>query len=332
MSFAKKNVLITGAAGFIGSHLVEALAAEGCGRLSAFVHYNAQNRWGHLEDLPRKTLREIVVMTGDLRDPQSVRRAMAGVDVVFHLGALISIPYSYEAPGAFFETNALGSMNVFRAALDAGVGRIIQTSTSEVYGTARYVPIDEGHPLQAQSPYAASKIAADKIAESFRCSFGLPVTTVRPFNTYGPRQSARALIPAIIIQVLRGPGRPIRLGSLAPIRDLNYVEDTVRGFILAAQCARAEGETINLGSGRGVSVGRLARTIIALLGSRNPIVLERRRLRPPKSEVGRLVCDSSKARRLLRWWPRVDLEEGLLRTREAIMRSPAQYKAGIYNI
>jgi dTDP-glucose 4,6-dehydratase len=321
-------VLVTGAEGFIGSHLVEALLHEGRA-VRAFVQYNFRNDWGWLEELPQAVWRDIDVRCGDLRDATFVTQAVKGCETVFHLGALIGIPYSYQAPREYVDTNVLGTLNVLQAALDCGVGRVVHTSTSEVYGTAQYVPIDEKHPLRAQSPYAATKIGADKLAESYFLSFGLPVVTVRPFNTYGPRQSARAVIPTIVTQALSG--ETIRLGALHPERDLTFVTDTARGFIAAAH-ADALGETINLGQGECVSIGMLAERILGLLGVRKPIVTDDKRLRPEGSEVLKLVCDRAKAERLLGWKPTVSLDDGLQRTIEWFRARLPLYKSGLFHV
>ena len=269
------------------------------------------------------------VFTGDVCDYDRVQQAVAGCDVVFHLAALIPIPYSYLAPGSFVETNVTGTLNIMRAC-KGEVDRVVHTSTSEAYGTAEYVPIDERHPLKAQSPYAASKIGADKIAESFHCSYGLPVVTVRPFNTYGPRQSARAVIPTIISQALSGP--EVKLGSLTPVRDFNYVSDTVSGFILAAETARVEGELFNIGSGRGHQIKEVVRTVGELAGKQLVIRRDRRRARRQTSEVMRLICDNSHAREYLGWRPKYSLRAGLKRTMSYISRHSECYKAAIYNI
>lgn len=312
---ARQRVLVTGAGGFIGSHLVEALVESGYG-VRAFVRYNSRSDIGLLTHLPPSTLNDVEIVAGDLRDSSAVTRAVSGVDTVFHLGALIAIPYSYSNPVDVLQANLLGAVNVFQAALSCGIRRVVHTSSSEVYGTARYVPMDESHPLQAQSPYAASKIAADKAAESYHLSFGLPVVTVRPFNTYGPRQSARAVIPTIAVQALTGT--TIRLGSLSPVRDFNYVSDTVRGFILASQAEEAVGLTLNLGSGAGVSIGDLTRLITQLAGGEKRLATERERLRPPASEVMRLVASASLAAKVIGWKTLVPLADGLRMTVEWI--------------
>ena len=323
------RVLITGAGGFIGSHLTQALAHMGAD-VCALVHYNSRNDWGNLEYLDKELLRSIKIVTGDVRDSYLVRSVMRGRNIVFHLAALIAIPYSYSAPAAFISTNVEGTLNILQAGLDLGVERIVHTSTSEVYGTARYVPIDESHPLQAQSPYSASKIAADKVAESFYASFNLPVVTVRPFNTFGPRQSARAVIPTIIIQALSK--QRVRLGSLAPVRDLNFVADTVEGMMLASKSDRAVGQVINLGSGRGVTIGQLAGAIFDLLGTHPEIETDPQRLRPEASEVMELIASATRAKELLGWSTRVSLEEGLSRTLDWMRSHREQYKAEIYNV
>lgn len=323
------NVLVTGAGGFIGSHLVERLVKEGA-RVRAFVHYNSRNDWGNLELINPAAKKEIEVVTGDIADPFSVRNATRGVRTVYHLSSLIAIPYSYVAPQSYVTTNVQGAINVLQAAREEGVERVVHTSTSECYGTAQYVPIDEKHPLQGQSPYSASKIGADMIAESYWRSFELPVAILRPFNTFGPRQSARAVIPTIISQALKGG--VIKLGSLAPTRDMNYVENTVDGFLAAAQHPAAVGQVINVGSGREISIGDLARLIIDLLGSKSEVVEDTQRLRPANSEVERLLCANDKARELLGWTPRVDLEEGLRRTIAWMTGNLDRFKTDIYNI
>ena len=320
-------ILVTGAGGFIASHLVEALLAHGA-RLRLFVRYNSRGDPGLLRLLPEGSLQQLEIIPGDLRDLPAVRAAMQGVDLVFHLGALISIPYSYRHPVEVVQTNLNGTLNVLLAARELGINRLVHTSTSEVYGSALRVPIDESHPLQGQSPYSASKIGADKLAESFYCSYDLPVVTVRPFNTYGPRQSARAVIPTIITQVLAQP--VVRLGNLETRRDFTFVRDIVAGFLLAAQAPGMEGQTFNLGSGSEISVASLAQQIIRLVGRPLEIQLEPERLRPPKSEVQRLLCDSSLARQLLGWQPKIDLETGLLETIRWIQSHLDLYQPGLY--
>lgn len=324
-----KRVLVTGAAGFIGSHLVERLVREGH-RVRAYVHYNSRNDWGNLELVDPAVKREIEVVTGDIADPFSVRHATRGVQVVYHLSSLIAIPYSYVAPQSYVQTNVQGAINVLQAARDEGVERVVHTSTSECYGTAQYVPIDEKHPLQGQSPYSASKIGADMLAESYWRSFELPVAIIRPFNTFGPRQSARAVIPTIISQALKGG--TIKLGSLTPTRDMNYVDNTVDGFLAVAQHPAAVGQVINVGSGREISIGDLARLIVQLVGSSSEVVEDSQRIRPAASEVERLLCGHAKARELLGWTPRVGLEEGLQRSIDWFRGHLDRYKTDIYNI
>lgn len=325
MTWSGRRVLVTGAGGFIGSHLAERLAALGA-RARAFVHYRAAGAAGWLETSPQREAIEVVA--GDVRDRDSVAAAMEGVEAVFHLAALIAIPYSYHAPTSYLRTNVEGTLNVLQAARAAGVARVVHTSTSEVYGTARYVPINEAHPLRGQSPYAASKIGADKMAEAFHLSYGLPVVTVRPFNTYGPRQSARAVVPTIITQCLTGG--TVRLGNLHPTRDLTFVADTVEGFLRAAAAPQADGRTVNLGTGREISIEQLARTIGDLIG--RPVTIERDegRERPEGSEVERLLADASLAQRLLGWEPQVSLEEGLRLTIEWVREHLHGYRPGVY--
>jgi dTDP-glucose 4,6-dehydratase len=327
MSWAGQRVLITGAGGFLGSHLAERLVELGA-QVRAFVHYNAAGSRGWLEESPRRDQMEI--LAGDICDRDRIGEAVEGSAAVFHLAALIAIPYSYRAPESFVRTNVEGTLHVLQAARRAGVGRIVHTSTSEVYGTARYVPIDEAHPLQGQSPYSASKIGADKLAEAFHASFGLPVTTVRPFNTYGPRQSSRAVIPTIVTQALAG--RPIRLGHLHPTRDMNFVSDQVEGFLRAAESPAAIGRTIQLGSGREVSIGGLVELVGSALGRRLEVVRDAQRERPAASEVDRLLADGSVARTLLGWTPTVSLEEGLGRTIEWIRGHADRYRPEVYAV
>ena len=325
-----KRVLVTGADGFIGSHLVEMLVDSGA-RVRALAQYNSFNNWGWLEDTRCRDRLEVV--TGDIRDPLCTRSLVADVELVFHLAALVAIPYSYVAPESYVATNVTGTLNLLQAARDAGVGRFVHTSTSEVYGTAQYAPIDEQHPLQAQSPYSASKIAADAIAYSYFAAFGLPVTIVRPFNTYGPRQSARAVIPTIITQIL-SDRRTLRLGSLHPTRDFNYVEDTCRGILALADCKAAIGETINVGSNSEISIEDLANLIQDILGTRVTIVTDDVRVRPARSEVERLWCDNSRIIALTGFRPQVPLKEGLTRTVEWLRRPEnlARYKVEHYNV
>jgi len=326
----EKKVLITGAAGFIGSHLTETLAAEGR-QVRAMVHYNFQSNWGWLETLAPSLMENVEVFPADICDPFAVRKAVEGCDTVFHLASLIAIPYSYLAPASYVETNVKGALNLLQACLEEGVERLVHTSTSETYGSAQYVPIDEEHPLVGQSPYSASKIAADKLAESFHLSFDLPVATIRPFNTFGPRQSARAVIPTIITQALTG-AETIRLGALHPIRDLNFVADTVSGFLAVARTDAAVGTVTNIGRGEGISVGDLARLILELCGSEARIESEEERLRPDRSEVQQLVCGNQKARELLGWSPRYSLRQGLEMTVEWMRDNLERYKPDLYNL
>jgi len=323
-----KKVLVTGSGGFIGSHLVEKLVQKGC-KVKAFVHYNSRSSWGWLEDSACKDRIEII--SGDIRDTDIVRSAMQGVDTVFHLAALIGIPYSYVSPEAYVETNIKGSLNIFQSAKDLGVSRVVHTSTSEIYGTAEFVPIHEKHPINPQSPYAASKSAADLLALSFFRSFDFPVVIVRPFNTYGPRQSARAVIPTIITQILCG-NKKIKLGKLTPTRDLTYVDDTVNGFIAAGTSRRIEGEIINLGNNSEISIRDLAHLIAKLMNVRISIEEDKKRKRPVKSEVDRLVADNSKAKKILKWSPENSLEEGLVKTITWFQKERDLYKSDIYNI
>lgn len=327
MNWQGKSVLVTGAGGFIGSHLTERLIREGA-RVRAFVRYNSRHDIGLLALLPAELLSEAEVIAGDLRDSEAVRQAVKGVEIVFHLGALIAIPYSYRHPREVVETNILGTLNVLMAAMELGIQRIVHTSSSEVYGTAQYVPIDEKHPLQGQSPYSASKIGADKIAESFFRSFGVPVAILRPFNTYGPRQSARAVIPTIITQALVLDR--IRLGALDPERDFTFVEDTVEGFLRMGLAEGVEGQEVNLGTGTCLSIGDLAHKILRLVGRDLPIVCEEERLRPPQSEVLRLHADARRARQMLGWQPRVSLDEGLERTIAWIRDHLELYRPEVY--
>lgn len=326
MNWAGKRVLVTGAGGFIGSHLAEKLVESGA-EVRAFVHYNSFNRAGWLDHSLLRDRMEIIA--GEICDHDSVQQAVRGREIVFHLAALIAIPHSYRAPLSYLRTNAEGTMNVLQAARDCGIERVVHTSTSEVYGTAKYAPIDEAHPLQGQSPYSASKIAADKLAEAFHLSFGVPVVTVRPFNTFGPRQSARAVIPTVIAQCLGGR-KSVRLGSLHPTRDLNYVQNTVEGFLAAGSQPAAIGRTINLGSNREISVGDLAKLIIQLTGASAVIESEQERIRPEKSEVERLLADNRLADELLGWRPAIALEEGLRRSIEWMRNNLHHYRTDIY--
>ncbi|KJR44872.1 UDP-glucose 4-epimerase [Desulfosporosinus sp. I2] len=325
----QKQVLITGAGGFIGSHLTEALAKAGA-KVRVFIRYNSRDGRGNLEDLEPGLLEQIEIITGDLRDADVIERSVKGCDAVFHLGALVGIPYSYKNPREVVETNIMGTFNVLTAARDHGVERIVHTSTSEVYGSALYVPIDESHPLQGQSPYSASKIGADKLAESFYASFDLPVVTVRPFNCYGPRQSARAVIPTLITQALAC--REIRLGNTDTLRDFTFVTDTAEGFIKAAQSQEGFGKVINIGSGREISIGQLAQIIITTLQSKAEIVVDEARIRPSRSEVNRLLADNRLAKDTIGWEPRVSLEEGVKRTVAWVAAHMNRYQIGKYQI
>lgn len=325
-----KNVLVTGADGFIGSHLVEELLKDGY-HVRAFVLYNSFNTWGWLDSFDKQTLDQIEVFTGDVRDPNAVRKAMEGIDAVLHLAALIAIPYSYYAPDAYVDTNIKGTLNVLQAARDAGTARVLVTSTSEVYGTAQYVPIDEKHPYQGQSPYSATKIGADRLAESFYRSFNLPVSIVRPFNTFGPRQSARAVIPTIITQLLSGK-EEIKLGSLEPTRDFNYVKDTARGFIEILKSDKTIGEEINIATQKEISIGELANELIRQINPNAKIVCDTMRLRPEKSEVERLLGKNEKIKKLTDWKPRYTFEEGLAETIEFLKNNLDKYKVDIYNV
>ncbi len=329
LQWKKKEVLVTGAGGFIGSHLVERLVALGA-NVSCFVRYNSMNRWGWIDSFPEETRNKLTIITGDLRDSYCVKNAVAGKAIVFHLGALIPIPYSYLNPRDVVDTNVIGTLNVLQACKEHKVERLVHTSTSETYGTARKIPISEEHPVQGQSPYAASKIAADKIAESFFLSYGLPVVTIRPFNTYGPRQSARAIIPTIITQALTG--KEIKLGSLAPKRDFTFVTDIVDGFIRGAETTKAVGQAVNLGSNSEVSIGELASAIASIVGKKVTIVEDKQRIRPEKSEVARLRADSHKAEQLLGWKPNVPLSDGLQKTVSWMEKNIGQYKTDVYNI
>ncbi len=317
-----KSVLVTGASGFIGSHLVEMLVHEGH-RVRAYVHYNSQGKWHHLEHLPAEIRDELEIVPGDIADGGSVAKAVAGSEWVFHLAALIGIPYSYLAPSSYVQTNIIGTLNVLEACRTHGVARMLHTSTSETYGSAQYVPIDEKHPLVGQSPYSATKIAADKLAESYWLSFETATTTVRPFNTYGPRQSQRAIIPTIMTQALSGG--PLKLGNLDPVRDLTFVTDTAAGFLAAAKSDRTVGRTLNLGVGSGVSIRELIEKIGRLVGRELEVEQQDERIRPEGSEVQRLISDNRLAMELMDWKPRVDLDEGLAATLEHIQSRPHDY-------
>jgi len=324
-----RRVLVTGAGGFIGSHLTELLAAAGA-EVRAFVRYTSRGDHGWLEQVAPETAEAIEVFRGDLANPEAVRSAVSGCEVVFHLGALIPIPYSYRHPREFVTANVEGTLNVLEAAREQELERIVHTSTSEVYGTAQRVPIDEEHPLHPQSPYAATKVAADQLALSYQRSFETPVVIVRPFNTYGPRQSARAVIPTIVAQALARD--VVELGSTDPTRDFLYVEDTAAGMVACAEAAGVEGEVVNLGTGGEISVGELAERILREVGRDVTLSVDADRLRPPDSEVERLVADTSKARRLLAWEPTVELDDGLRRTIEWLSGSLDAYKASLYNV
>ena len=324
------KILVTGSGGFIGSHLKEELIKKGY-QVKAFVHYNSFNNWGWLDTLHEDIMENAEIFQGDIRDPNGVEQAMKGVDAVFHLAALIAIPFSYHSPDTYVDTNIKGTLNVLQAARKMGTKRVIVTSTSEVYGTAQYVPIDEKHPFQGQSPYSATKIGADRLAESFYRSFGLPVTIVRPFNTYGPRQSARAVIPTIITQLLTGKTE-IKLGSLTPTRDFNYVKDTVNGFISIYESDKTVGEEINIATQREISIGELAAELIRQINPKAKIVCDEERLRPEKSEVDRLLGCNEKIIRLTDWRPQYFLEEGLRETIAFLEGNMDKYKTDIYNL
>lgn len=328
----QKTVLITGADGFIGSHLVEKLLEEG-NKVKAFIFYNSFNSWGWLDTLSKEKLDQIEIFAGDIRDPNGVRTAVKGVDIIYHLAALIAIPYSYHSPDSYVDTNVKGTLNILQAAKDYNVERVLITSTSEVYGTALYVPIDEKHPKQGQSPYSASKIGADVMADSFYRSFNLPVTIVRPFNTFGPRQSARAVIPTIITQLLSGKTE-IKLGALHPTRDLLFVKDTINGFVEIAKSEKAIGHEINIATQQEVSIQDLAQTLIDVINPKAKIISDDIRLRPEKSEVERLLGSAEKIKSLTKWEPKFNLQEGLKQTIEWFSKPEnlKQYKADIYNV
>jgi NAD dependent epimerase/dehydratase len=330
MDISKSKVLITGAGGFIGSHLTEILIKQGAD-VRAMVHYNSHNSWGNLELLPKDIRENIDVCAYDLTDYFSVHKAMEGRDVVFHLASLIGIPYSYVAPASYVETNIRGTLNVVQAALTCKVQRVVHTSTSEVYGTAQYTPIDEKHPLQPQSPYSASKIAADSLAESYFRSFELPVSTLRPFNTYGPRQSARAVIPTIISQIVSG-ARTITLGSLSPIRDFTFVEDTARAFIAVAESDKTIGKVCNAGNGKGITIGELANKIFNLMNVEVEVKCNEERVRPSKSEVFELLCNAEKIKNLTGWTPKINFEEGLSQVISFVTDHIDLYKVDSYQV
>jgi NAD dependent epimerase/dehydratase len=336
VDLSDKKILVTGADGFIGSHLTETLIRQGCD-VRAFVYYNSFNSWGWLDHSEPEIQESLEVFAGDVRDPHGVKRAMEECDVVFHLAALIAIPYSYTSPDSYIDTNIKGTLNILQAARELGLEKVVHTSTSEVYGTARYVPIDEEHPLQAQSPYSASKIGADQVALAYYRSFGTPVSIIRPFNTYGPRQSARAVIPTIITQIASGETE-IKLGSIHPTRDFSFISDTVRGFMAVAQSDASIGEVINIGSNYEISIKEAAELIAEVMGQRINIICDEERLRPDDSEVERLWASNEKAKRLLKWYPafagRVGFKRGIRKTVEWFTRpdNVKMYKASIYNL
>ena len=330
MELSNKRILVTGADGFIGSHLTEALL-HAAAKVKAFAHYNSFNSWGWLEDIDH--LNEIEVISGDIRDSYFLEKVSKGIDIIFHLGALISIPYSYSTPNSYIETNIKGTLNICQAALQNGIDKLIHTSTSEVYGTAMYVPINEKHPLQAQSPYAATKIGADAIAESFYRSFNLPICIARPFNTYGPRQSARAVIAAIITQIALG-SKKIKLGNIKPTRDFNYVKDICQGFLKIAESDKATGEILNIGSNYEISISNVFMMIGKIMNANVQIMEDTERIRPERSEVMRLLCDNSKIKQLTGFKPKYDLERGLAETIEWFVKPKnlKRYKGDIYNV
>ena len=322
------KILITGAGGFIGSHLTEELVRQG-EEIRAFVRYNSRDERGLLEDLPKEIQNQIEVIPGDLKDPDGIKKAVKGCSKVFHLGALIAIPYSYIHPFDFIQTNVVGMAHLLNACLEEGtLERVIHTSTSEVYGTAQYIPIDEKHPLQAQSPYSASKIAADKLAESYYLSFGLPIATIRPFNTFGPRQSLRAIIPTIVSQAIND--KKIRLGNTIPRRDFLFVKDTIRGFIQLGKCEGAVGKVVNIGTGTDISIEELVKKILGLIGKQGEIEVEDRRIRPEKSEVMQLLSDTRLAQKLFQWAPQYTLEDGLRETIGWYQKNIHRFKVGSY--
>lgn len=324
------KILVTGSDGFIGSHLTEELVKQGYS-VKAFVYYNSFNTWGWLDTLPADIMKNVEVFQGDIRDPNGVKEAMKSCDAVFHLAALIAIPFSYHSPDTYVDTNIKGTLNVLQAARELGTKRVLVTSTSEVYGTAQYVPIDEKHPYQGQSPYSATKIGADRLSESFYRSFNLPVTIVRPFNTYGPRQSARAVIPTIITQLLAGK-KEIKLGSLTPTRDFNYVKDTANGFIQIYKSEKTVGEEINIATQQEISIGQLAEELIRQINPEARIICDEQRLRPEKSEVNRLLGCNAKIKELTEWKPEYTFEQGLAETIEFLRHNLDRYKVDIYNL
>jgi NAD dependent epimerase/dehydratase len=325
-----KKILVTGSDGFIGSHLTEELVKQGY-EVKAFVYYNSFNTWGWLDTLPKEIMEHVEIFQGDIRDPHGVKEAVKGCGAVFHLAALIAIPFSYHSPDTYVDTNIKGTLNVLQAARDLETERVLVTSTSEVYGTAQYVPIDEKHPYQGQSPYSATKIGADRLAESFYRSFQMPVTIVRPFNTYGPRQSARAVIPTIITQLLSEKEK-IKLGALTPTRDFNYVKDTVQGFIEIYKSSLTIGEEINIATQHEISIGELAEELISQINPKAEIVCDEQRLRPEKSEVSRLLGCNEKILRLTDWQPRYTFRQGLAETIEFLKNNLERYKTDIYNL
>lgn len=324
------KVIVTGAGGFIPSHVVERLVDNGY-QVKAFVHYNSMNNWGWLDTMSKDIMSNVEVFTGDVRDPNGVRVAMKGCDAVIHMAALIAIPYSYHSPDSYVDTNIKGTLNVLQAARDLMPRRVLVTSTSEVYGTAQYVPIDEKHPYQGQSPYSATKIGADRLTESFYRSFDLPVTIVRPFNTFGPRQSARAIIPTIITQLLSGANE-IKLGSLTPTRDFNYVKDTANGFVSILESNKTIGEEINIATQSEITIGEVAKTIIDIINPKAKIACDDERIRPEKSEVNRLLGSNEKLKRLTSWQQRFTFKEGIINTIEWFRNNNNLYKSSMYNI
>lgn len=329
MDYNGKRVLVTGAGGFIGSHLVDQLLAKEA-EVTALVHYNSRSDWGMINHHSSLNYKNLKVILGDLRDQSLIQKIIDGVDIIFHLGALIGIPYSYIAPESYIDVNIRGTFNILEASRKGNIERLVQTSTSEVYGTAQYTPINEEHPLQAQSPYSASKIGADKLAESYYCSFNLPVSIIRPFNTYGPRQSARAIIPSIISQALIN--KKVLIGSTTPVRDLTYVSDTVDGFLKIGENKNSIGKVINIGNGNGITIGELASKIIAYINPSIEILSEKNRVRPTKSEVEKLICDNHRAADLVGWYPSTSLEEGLLKTIKFIEENKNIYRPNLYTI
>lgn len=332
MTLTDKKVLVTGADGFIGSHLTEELVRRGCD-VRAFVYYNSFGSWGWLDDADAEIKKSLDIFAGDIRDPHGVKEAMKGCTVVMHLAALIGIPYSYHSPDTYVDTNIKGTLNILQAAREFGVEKVIHTSTSEVYGTAQYVPIDEKHPLQPQSPYSASKIGADAIAMSFYNAFNLPLTIARPFNTYGPRQSARAVIPTIVTQIAAGK-KEIKLGDVSPTRDFNYVEDVCKGLIALAECNKAMGEVVNIGSNYEISIGGVLSLIKEIMSSNIEVAIDNERIRPKSSEVFRLWCDNTKIKLLTGFEPEYTIKEGLIKTVEWFSNPEnlAKYKTDIYNV